>query len=206
MNQCVKCDSSCVSCENIATNCTECPRGSFSSNGYCVKACPIQTIPLDGICQACDVSCNGCVERCDQCVNCAPGYLKYGSKCFKNCPETQYLDVSILTCRPCFEKCKTCSSVNFCTSCINPRSTPVNGLCYDCAYPCRECGQDVSRCTSCVTGFSLVGTTCISSCPQGANSINGVCICNSGFLSSNQCVRNCPTGYSNFNSACVKCD
>ncbi len=137
LNQCVKCDSSCVSCENVSTNCTECPIGSYSSNGYCVRVCPIQTIPIDGVCQPCDVSCSGCLERCDQCVNCAQGYLKYGSKCFKNCPDTQYLDISILTCRPCYAKCKTCSSVNFCTTCVNPLSTPVNGLCYDCAYPCR---------------------------------------------------------------------
>lgn len=204
INSCVACDSSCASCDVTAKNCTSCVSG-FSLNGTCVKACPTNYFGKDGLCQACNVECNGCVNTCSNCVNCAAGYYKCGSLCVKTCNPNQFADDASGTCISCNSNCKTCSSQQFCTTCANPQAVPVNGVCNDCSYPCKTCGTAPSICTSCVTGFNLVGQTCIAACPTGASPVNGVCVCTTGFIYSNQCVASCPTGFGPVGGQCTQC-
>lgn len=116
-----------------------------------------------------------------------------------------FVDNAANLCVSCSSKCKTCSSLTFCSTCTNPQAVPVNGVCNDCSYPCNTCTSSPSTCTSCVTGFNLIGTTCIAACPTGAYPKNGVCQCTSGAIYSNQCVAACPSGYGNIGGQCQKC-
>lgn len=204
INQCANCSSVCSSCEGNANNCTSCVSG-FAVNGTCQRNCPLNFFARDGLCQACNPECNGCVEKCDNCIDCAIGYYKCGSLCVKTCYPNQFIDEKSRTCITCNAKCKTCSSQQFCTTCANPQAVPVNGVCNDCSYPCNTCGSGPSVCTSCVSGFNLIGSTCIADCPSGAAPVNGVCQCRSGFIYSNQCVASCPNGWGNIAGQCTKC-
>lgn len=206
MNQCANCDPTCATCEGNPKNCTTCaPSFGFANNGVCVASCPVNYLAIDGQCKPCNPECKGCTGRCDVCVDCANGYFKLGSSCVKTCYPNQFIDHSNGICITCNEKCKTCSNANFCTTCANPQAVPVNGVCNDCSYPCNTCGSGPSVCTSCVSGFNLIGTTCIAACPTGAFPRNGVCICNQGFIFSNQCVAKCPTGFGNVGGQCTEC-
>lgn len=204
INQCERCDSTCATCENVARNCTSCVSG-FALNGTCVRTCPLNFFAKSGRCEACNPECNGCVDDCANCINCAAGFFKMGSQCVRACNPNQFADLTTTTCMPCNNRCRTCSSQQFCTTCANPQAVPVNGVCNDCSYPCNTCGSAPSICTSCVTGFNLVGSTCIAACPTGASPVNGVCQCSTGFIFSNQCVASCPTGFGPVGGQCTKC-
>jgi len=204
VNTCLPCDSTCVSCDSNPKNCTSCLTGA-AYNGTCVKNCPINFLAVNGICTACNPTCYGCVNNCDNCIDCAPGYFKCGTQCLKTCYPNQFPDTTTRTCITCSSTCKTCSSQQFCTTCANPQAVPVNGICNDCSYPCNTCGSGPSVCLSCVSGFSLVGSTCIAACPTGAASINGICQCKTGAIYSGQCVTSCPSGFGNIGGQCVAC-
>ena len=207
INTCIACDSNCLTCEINPKNCTSCPTGKgFAYNGLCVQTCPTNFFgDSTGVCIACNPECNGCTGSCTNCVNCAAGYYKCGALCVKTCPPNQFADNNAGLCVTCNPKCKTCSSLQFCTTCANPQAVPVNGVCNDCSYPCNTCNSGPAICTSCVAGFNLIGTTCIAACPTGAYSSNGVCVCNSGVIYSNQCVASCPTGFGNIGGQCQQC-
>jgi len=157
------------------------------------------------VCKQCNPECDGCVINCATCVNCAAGFFKCGSSCCKTCPPNQFVESSSNSCISCNPKCKTCSTQQFCTTCANPQAVPVNGVCNDCSYPCDTCGTAPSICLTCVQGFSLVGSTCITACPTGASPVDGVCQCSVGFIYSNQCVSQCPTRFGPVGGQCVKC-
>ena len=163
--------------------------------GVCVRNCPSNFLGINGFCKACNPECKGCTIRSDQCIACAVGYYRLGSTCVK-----------IYNSDHCPRKCKTCSSYTFCITCANPQIVPVNGVCNDCTYPCRACSTSPSTCTSCVDGFNLIGITCIAQCPTGADPKNGICVCKTGVLFSNQCVSKCPIQYGNIRGICQKCN
>lgn len=204
INKCERCDSSCATCEVVPQNCTTCSPG-FAHKGRCVSPCPFGFVGLEGVCKQCNPECDGCVTSCATCINCAAGFFKCGSSCCKTCPPNQFVESSINTCISCNPKCKTCSTQQFCTTCANPQAVPVNGVCNDCSYPCQTCGTAPSICITCVQGFSLVGSTCITACPTGASPVNGVCQCAVGFIYSNQCVTQCPTKFGPVGGQCVAC-
>ena len=207
MNECKACDSRCATCEKHPSNCTTCkPEFGYAMKGVCVKNCPSNFLGIDGLCKACNPECKGCTVRCDQCIACAVGYYKLGSTCVKTCYPNMFVDNAANLCVQCSQKCKTCSSLTFCTTCANPQAVPVNGVCNDCSYPCSACSTSPSTCTSCVTGFNLIGTTCIAQCPTGAYPKNGICVCKTGVLFSNQCVSKCPTQHGNIGGICQKCN
>jgi hypothetical protein len=206
MNTCQSCDVKCLTCDSNAANCTACKTGyGYALNGVCVQTCPTNYLSIDGQCKPCNAECKGCLGSCSSCVDCAAGYYKLGSTCVKTCYPNMFVDGSSSICVTCNDKCKTCSSLSFCTTCANPQAVPVNGVCNDCSYPCNTCSSAPSACTSCVSGFNLIGTTCIAACPAGAYAKNGVCQCNVGAIYSNQCVSQCPTGYGNVGGQCLQC-
>jgi hypothetical protein len=206
MNQCEQCDVTCATCVGNPKNCSTCATSyGYSMNGVCMTACPVNYLAIDGQCKPCAPECKGCTVTCTNCINCANGFFKLGSSCVKTCYPNMFVDYSNGICVTCNDKCKTCSSVEFCTTCANPQAVPVNGVCNDCSYPCNTCSSGPSVCTSCVSGFNLIGTTCIAACPSGAYPNNGVCVCTTGYIYSNQCVAQCPTGYGNVGGQCTKC-
>ena len=207
MNECKACASQCATCSGNPNNCTTCKSTfGFSHQGSCVKQCPVNYLAIDGECKACNPECKGCTVTCSQCIDCAIGYYKLGATCVKTCYPNMFVDNAANLCVSCSEKCKTCSSLTFCTTCANPQAVPVNGVCNDCSYPCNTCTSSPSSCTSCVAGFNLIGTTCIAACPTGAYPKNGVCVCSTGALFGNSCVNTCPTGHGNIGGQCQKCD
>ena len=206
INECKACDVTCATCEGNPKNCTTCAGSyGYALNGVCQTKCPIDYLAIEGQCKPCSPECKGCTGTCNTCVNCQVGYYKLGSSCVKTCYPNQFTDNTNGICVSCNEKCKTCSSLDFCTTCANPQAVPVNGVCNDCSYPCNTCSSGPSVCTSCVTGFNLIGTTCIAACPTGAYPKNGVCQCTTGFVYSNSCVSQCPVGYGPVGGQCTKC-
>ena len=207
MNDCQSCDSRCATCESHPSNCTKChTQYGYAMNGVCTQTCPSNYLGLDGVCKACNPECKGCTKRCDNCIACAVGYYKLGATCVKTCYPNMFVDNAANLCVTCNDKCKTCSSLTFCTKCANPQAVPVNGVCNDCSYPCNSCSTSPSTCTTCVSGFHLIGTTCIAACPTNAFPQNGVCVCRSGVLFSNSCVATCPAKYGNIAGICQECD
>ena len=106
--------------------------------------------------------------------------------------------VMSLSCKNCSIYCQQCSSETNCVVCTSgtflmPRSNPNNGSyqcvticasgyyqisgnCIFCPSPCATC-QLVNTgisCLTCPAGFLLMGSQCVSSCPNGYFSNNGL--------------------------------
>ena len=60
------------------------------------------------------MECKGCTIRSDQCIACAVDYYKLGSTCTK-CYSNMFFADSANICVHCSRKCKTCSSLTFCS-------------------------------------------------------------------------------------------
>ena len=82
-----------------------------------------------------------------------------------------YLNTSSTTtsqCVSCPTGCSTCSSKANCLTCSSGYTLQSNtvsgtaGTCVICASPCSTCSGNSFTCTSCITGFKLVGWQCIS--------------------------------------------
>lgn len=152
-------------CTSSSNNCTICPLGYSINIGNNTQTC-VQCTPASN-CSRCDST------NPSNCLSCAFGL---------------YLN-SNLSCVPCPTGCSNCLGGSVCFRCqvgyvallqaslltgayinrllANSVSTsnavyqPVN--CVACASPCNTCLNNPNICTSCVSGYSLRGTTCISS-------------------------------------------
>lgn len=83
-------------------------------------------------------------------------------------------------------------------------SKPINGVCFDCIFPCSNC-TSFESCTGCLTGFNLFNGRCTSTCPAGSTATNGVCRCASGVFQNGACVTQCAQGFANINGVCTAC-
>lgn len=155
---CLPCDSSCAVCTVAGdpTKCTLCSTAGFVVNGVsvgnCVSTCPSHTAldtTLHNFCQPCGFSCSECSQpnNNNYCTSCATtGYLVFGANIgpcqAPPCPAQYAVDVATGTkCLPCDSSCNLC------------------------AQP-----QNNQQCTSCPTGYYLLGTSfgsCQSICPDG---------------------------------------
>ena len=81
---CMKCNSSCASCNRTASLCTKCAPGYFKKNDTCVKDCGVGFY-LDRVCKHCDSVCADCELRADNCTSCASPFYREGTKCVANC-------------------------------------------------------------------------------------------------------------------------
>lgn len=170
-NVCKKCSDKCETCKDTASNCLRCSSGYKSYKGECMQNCPSNTLDQGTFCVDCDVTCNGCSGSTFQCINCAAGYVKAGLICIAGCFDGQYLDTNTGECEFCGEGCKVCSSPTNCNTCYNPIHVPVNGVCQRACPPGAKLVGDKCVCTF---GVEHLGA-CVSSCPEGYWSSNGVC-------------------------------
>ncbi|KAL4485929.1 hypothetical protein ABPG73_018334 [Tetrahymena malaccensis] len=109
-----------------------------------------------------------------QMIDCQSSYGLINSnnlkQCVPSCPDGQYPASfqSTLVCSPCSSICKTCSSLNICTSCqSNQFLDPSSQSCSNCDPNCLTCSNSSQQCLSCPIGRFLYNNKCYQSQPQG---------------------------------------
>ena len=58
----------------------------------------------------------------------------------------------------------------------DPKTLLITIIVQGCALHCATCLSDLSKCTSCESGFVLFEQSCLSSCPQGYALLSGSCV------------------------------
>lgn len=196
-NSCKACTIAlCRQCSN-ATNCVTCDpySGTFLADGLCIFNCPIGTYRSvsESRCLKCASTCSSCLNS-SFCLTCITGSALYQGSCLSRCPNGTYNDTGV--CKSCPSGCFICTSLQSCSVCsagyalyvsgstsscvINCPSGSFSALiastvfsnsnsyqCISCFSPCKTCITSGNVCTSCVSGYSLQGTTCVSSCQAG---------------------------------------
>ena len=133
-----------------------------------------------------------------------------GSSC--TCPSGTFLNFSATACQSCNISCLTCSlSAISCQSCNSALfrtwnsatfTCPCNSgyfdsgaaLCQLCTLPCLTCnGGTVLNCTSCISGYTLIGSSC---------TIPPTC---SAFVFQGSCVATCPNTTYVSGMSCLTC-
>lgn len=125
-----KCDISCKTCVNSATNCTACNQGaSYFSLSDNPNTCVIKLIEgyfwkaSESIFGKCDVSCKSCIDSEKKCVLCneAQNYYKKGENsfdCVNANPPAFYFDTARKLYLPCDISCASCvDTPSKCTLC-----------------------------------------------------------------------------------------
>ncbi len=81
---------------------------------------------VDGACFSCNFKCLTCFgPNDDECYTCADnvvtglGYYNYGTTCTSACPDGYYPDNFKKICKLCKTICSKCTSIDFCTECID---------------------------------------------------------------------------------------
>jgi proprotein convertase subtilisin/kexin type 5 len=207
METCVSCSLSCQTCAFASTNCSSCATGSFLSSHQCL--CNPGYFRNGLACDVCDGSCQTCELTSTTCLSCNPaqGTVLAGSACL--CPDGKY-KIASGTCQSCNYSCGTCStggstclscpagsnrllSGGQCT-CMSGYYDPGSTVCSICLSPCLTCkGGSVLNCTSCISGYTLIGSFCRApvSCPR--------------YIFMGECVSVCPNVSYPLGSSCISC-
>lgn len=154
------------------------------------------TASLLGIIEVFQVKCLFLCKECDDfynCTSCKENQYLFNRRCF--CNDGFYNDSATSTCLPCSSACSSCigPTNNDCTAC--KVDFYLNGECLktcpDGFFPkgarCESCGkckicQNELDCRSCIEGYKLDGTYCVSACPMKSFESDGVC---------HNCMENC---------------
>lgn len=163
------CIEPCMSC--IPGNpqaCTSCIAGYYYSNGSCLAtqcssshSCSYCSIGngLNGsqTCSPCQVPfCSSCNSLFSGCTGCVSGY---------------YLANGSTSCLACPENCESCMYANTCLICAAgstqlayplTQGSQGNSICVPCTTPCATCYGHPAICFSCVSGYFLFGTQCVT--------------------------------------------
>ncbi|CAD8049500.1 unnamed protein product [Paramecium sonneborni] len=180
----------------------------FTQEMKCYQmGCPEGTYQqlFSNFCQPCNIGCLTCSGGgITQCLSCKQNYFfnRDGScsqscsthpdiiqnwvnyNCVQQCPFGTYLQslsVGVLACKI------TCPQYYYSNICVSscPSQTYIEGnFCISCAGPCQICfGITVNQCYQCDTGYYLIDTTCVETCPNTKPF---------GNLADQTCVSNCP--------------
>lgn len=182
---CIQCISPCLTCSSSSA-CLSCVNGYSLSNGVCIIICPLNcqsclsnTICTvcnsgyylsSGLCVKCLSPCSGCTSS-TSCLSCIVGYYLTSSACAQ-CPSscTSCTSSAVCSgcisgyvlysgvCKQCSTGCSVCSSPTKCTTCTGGYRL-ANGSCVACSANCLTCTS--SKCTKCMTTFTLSGGKCI---------------------------------------------
>jgi proprotein convertase subtilisin/kexin type 5 len=152
----------------------------------------------------------------------------------------QFIAACGTNCRDCINStyCKSCysnPSINNQTylnqlnnQCINTCNSTgqylVGSICYSCNSSCLSCSLFSSNCTSCPTGSSLYGGSCLAQCPDSYYSSSQTCVacinncltctsasacltCSTNYVlqSNSTCLLTCPSGQYNSSNVCTIC-
>jgi len=189
-NECLRCHYSCNTCSGPnADDCDTCQSGYYKREGLCVTACNGGEFIVNNECRTCDSKCSSCFGVEDyECYGCVEdtsdyvGYFFYNYTCMEECPDGYYGDQFDLQCKPCKQNCETCTSYDWCTSCVygpyqlnQGECTYFSCLdtqyrtirpflqCYDCDSSCLTCqGESSIDCLSCLDSHQLIGMTCMT--------------------------------------------
>lgn len=157
--------------------------------------CPIQSVPINRVCQACVSPCVECQNITTKCLTCITGYY-YNSHtyaCTSSCPDGQIANDTIMQCVSCATPCKTCvNTTDTCLTCINGTFLTNNicvtkcpdgqygasGLCKACENNCSTCSSAVT-CLSCALPLFLYSSKCVEECPATHSIITSENVCTS---------------------------
>ncbi|KAK7933749.1 hypothetical protein WMY93_004645 [Mugilogobius chulae] len=255
-NNCYACDPSCESCFPDKPLCTSCPPGAALHHGKCISECPPQHYKdSHSRCRACHSSCSSCWgPSVSQCSDCLSGLFLQQGQCVETCGEGMYPQHQ--TCHNCHPSCRSCVGplASDCVLCLKPEQvlvpqyhssqhgicaakcpkfsfTDQQHVCRDCDSSCLQCtGPSSDSCVSCPSLSSLLQGRCVSQCPEGRYSEDGVCQeCSADcqrctadlraaggsvclwckaprtWLLGDHCVSECPVGHFGRHGACVEC-
>jgi proprotein convertase subtilisin/kexin type 5 len=205
---CVPCSPNCKTCSLDPNNCTSCHIGSLLTANQCY--CTAGYYQNGLICSACDPDCSTCTISAANCLSCNTTRFTVltGSACM--CPNGKFQNSTTLICDACSNTCLTCSSSSptSCLTCdLTDRYFSGNqclcnpGLydsgvstCSQCNSPCVNCnGPSLYNCTSCITGYILMGSICMP---------NIVC---SNYFYDGFCVNTCPETTYPATNICLPC-
>lgn len=172
MNSALTCSVNCVfpcsTCSNInPTKCLSCVAGymlnQLNNNCQAVTSClpnPCSVCPSGsslyaGVCKSCTIAnCGACTQSTTTCDSCSLGY-------YLNSTGTP-------SCTLCPSQCATCLSSTGCLTCSigytimqNAVASPNGYQCIQCMSPCLTCLGSSIYCTSCVSGYQLMGSSCL---------------------------------------------
>ncbi|EAR93938.2 H-type lectin domain protein (macronuclear) [Tetrahymena thermophila SB210] len=205
---CYDCDSTCLTCQDSATNCLKCVSPLYLYQNKCSSSIQQGTYCDENhICLACNQSCSTCINNANLCTSCINGYYFYNNICTKDQPNQTYCKQSLSQqyqkCFSCDMKCKKCSGpfYNQCSECLNnyyfyknscyidqpEQTTCQNYKCQPCFNLCQTCsGVNQNQCLSCINNYSLNSNTnqCeISTCQDGYfpdKNLNSCLLCQLG--------------------------
>jgi len=144
-------------CQVNNTNCNQNMNCTYCALGFVLVVNNTQTA-INQTCQACNTSCSRCMpNNINMCTGCMNPYYLYN-----------------YTCQPCFVGCASCSSKNICIFCafgyVSVYLADVYDIynyniamnCAPCSSPCQSCVGSPITCNTCLKGYYLNGTQCIS--------------------------------------------
>ncbi len=212
-NQLYKCDQSCKTCENSATNCIECNtiNNYYPVNGEsntCYEYNKEGYYFDNNQLYKCDQSCKTCENSATNCIECNTSYypiINTNSPCYNSAPQKYYLDNNFY--KPCYSSCKTCSNSgtsedNNCDSCEEGYSSQISKT-TNCVLDCNKYfyidSLESNKYTchnedECPNLYPLLaGIQCVKSC-QDDNDCN---LCKEKILYeyNGECIENCPNEY-----------
>ena len=184
---CKRCHYTCETCAGDSIHqCTSCISGLFLSSGTCIRDCPSSYVANSNTrtCDKCSDNCTSCFGSGEnQCTACVSHFRLDGGVCNPACPDGQYsTGAPAHKCKPCGQKCSSCSSPDKCTSCKD-NAFLFNGECLTkcpesmfkrdrACLPCDKAGSclqcnDVGQCLSCKDGYKLSEGICLNPCEKG---------------------------------------
>ena len=166
----------------------------------CTAACSPGLVDVNSVCVSCTSPCRTCSESQTNCT-----------ACVSNLTPEVYLSN--------FDCIETCPTYTY--------GDATTNLCTACVPPCEKC-VSASECSSCLSGFFLLDSSCINPCDVGYLGVNRICQpctnnCESCSLmvdncltclpdfyfvsSTSDCVDTCPTGLypNNISYTCTPC-
>nr|XP_027811077.1 proprotein convertase subtilisin/kexin type 6 isoform X3 [Marmota flaviventris] len=187
--RCRRCHKGCETClgRNL-TQCLSCRRGFYhhQETNTCVTLCPAGFYADESQknCLKCHPSCKKCVDEPEKCTVCKEGFSLARGSCLPDCEPGTYFDSELIRCGECHHTCRTCvgPSREECIHCAKnfhfqdwkcvpscgegfyPEEMPglPHKVCRRCEENCLSCEGSSRNCSKCKTGFTQLGTSCIT--------------------------------------------
>ncbi|XP_022366825.1 proprotein convertase subtilisin/kexin type 6 isoform X2 [Enhydra lutris kenyoni] len=187
--RCRRCYKGCETCSGRSpTQCLSCRRGFYHHQemNTCVTFCPAGFYADESQkhCLKCHPSCKKCIDEPEKCTVCKEGFSFARGSCIPDCERGTYFDSELIRCGECHHTCQTCvgPSREECIHCAanfhfqDWKCVPACGegfypeemlglphkVCRRCDESCLSCEGSSRNCSRCKTGFTLLGSTCIT--------------------------------------------
>lgn len=187
--RCRRCHKGCETClGRNPTQCLSCRRGFYhhQETNTCVTLCPAGFYADESQknCLKCHPSCKKCVDEPEKCTVCKEGFSLARGSCLPDCEPGTYFDSELIRCGECHHTCRTCvgPSREECIHCAKnfhfqdwkcvpacgegfyPEEMPglPHKVCRRCEENCLSCEGSSRNCSKCKTGFTQLGTSCIT--------------------------------------------